>query len=127
MRDETNNQRGHRYKKPRLEFFCPLCGSERVFTTTYRLSAFQYGQIVFMAVALTGLLYPLTGMRGLFFIFPLWMGYEWIVRARFRREIPCPHCGFDASWYQRDLRITRAKVKDFWAEKGKGAAVRTAP
>ena len=32
----------------------------------------------------------------------------------YRKEIPCPHCGFDASWYKKDVKIARRLVKEFW-------------
>jgi hypothetical protein len=52
----------------------------------------------------------------MFIFFPLWMGFEWVRRALFSRGIPCPHCGFDASWYKRDVKVARRLVSDFWSD-----------
>ena len=35
-------------------------------------------------------------------------------RLNFRKEIPCPHCGFDASWYKRDVKVARKLVERHW-------------
>ena len=106
--------RVYRYKNPRLEFFCPLCRSPRAFSSTYRLDPFHYIQILFIGLFLAGVSYPFIGAKGIFFIFPVWLCFELFVRGRFREKIPCPYCGFDASWYQRDVKISRDKVRDFW-------------
>ena len=34
-----------------------------------------------------------------------------------KSEIPCPYCGFDASWYKKDVKIARKKVQEFWKKK----------
>ena len=33
------------------------------------------------------------------------------------KQISCPHCGFDATWYKRDVKVARQLVKDFWVQK----------
>ena len=109
--------RVYRYKNPCLEFFCPLCGSSRAFNSTYKLGWRHYGQIAFIGLVIAGMSYSTVGVRGIFFVFPVWIGFELFARAFFRGEIPCPHCGFDASWYQRDVRVSREKVKKFWEKK----------
>ena len=50
----------------------------------------------------------------LFSLFVIWALFELFIRTLFRREIPCPHCGFDASWYRKDVKMARRLVKDFW-------------
>lgn len=35
----------------------------------------------------------------------------------YRKEIPCPHCGFDASWYKKDVKVARRLVAAYWSEK----------
>jgi hypothetical protein len=52
--------------------------------------------------------------RAGFVFFVYWLGFEATVRLLFKKDLPCPHCGFDASWYKRDVRITRQKVEEFW-------------
>lgn len=34
----------------------------------------------------------------------------------YRKEIPCPYCGFDATWYRRDVTVANQKVKDYWQQ-----------
>jgi hypothetical protein len=45
------------------------------------------------------------------------MGFEGIRRMLFSRQVPCPHCGFDASWYKRDVKVARRLVGEFWGDK----------
>ncbi len=61
-----------------------------------------------------GAFFPIMGLRSFFVFFIFWAGFEAAVRMNFRKEVPCPHCGFDASWYKRDVTVARKKVKDFW-------------
>jgi hypothetical protein len=72
------------------------------------------------------LIFPFTGFKGGFFIFLVWGGFEFIKRSLFKKEIPCPHCGFDASWYKRDIKVARKLVQEYWdrkSEKGEGVEV----
>jgi hypothetical protein len=55
--------------------------------------------------------------RAGFVFFIYWFGFEATVRLLFKKDLPCPHCGFDASWYKRDVRVTRQKVEEFWQAK----------
>ncbi len=107
--------RPYKIKRPKLEFFCPLCKTQRGFAYNERLSIKNYLQI-FLA---TLLLYPILGIK-IFVVFLFSASImELIKRLFFKNEIPCPHCGFDASWYRKNLNITRKKVEDFWENKKK--------
>jgi hypothetical protein len=108
------DHRPYKFKNPSMKFFCPLCRVERAFMSTPRVSKFNYVQIALtssMAVALT---YERMGPYSLIFPFIIWAGVEMVRRWAFRGEIPCPHCGFDASWYQRDVKVARRLVHQFW-------------
>ena len=48
--------------------------------------------------------------------FVIWIGAEAVVRLRFKKEIPCPHCGFDATWYKRDVKVAKKLVSQFWQQ-----------
>lgn len=109
--------RTYRYKKAALEFFCPLCRTQRVITIGHKLTTLNYIQILLLTAAVTALSFPWAGFRALAVIFPLWLGFEMVRRALFSREIPCPHCGFDASWYKRDVLVARRRVSEFWSKK----------
>lgn len=110
--------RTFRLKNPSKEFFCPLCSTKRAFTISPRLTQKNYFQIVMMSVFFAMVLYPFMEWRGVFAFFPIWVSFEATIRILFRKEIPCPHCGFDASWYKRDIKVARRIVKEFWASRG---------
>lgn len=60
-------------------------------------------------------------LRGVFSFFVYLAAFEWVRRANYRKEIPCPHCGFDASWYKKDVKVARKLVANYWADKGQPA------
>lgn len=108
--------RTYRYKNPTMKFFCPLCRTERAFVSSPRLSLRNYFQL-FLVTSLTSYaLFPVMEWRALFSVFPLWALFEAGIRMNFRKEIPCPHCGFDAAWYKRDVVMARKKVEEFWQQ-----------
>lgn len=109
--------RTYKHKNPKMEFFCPLCGTKRAFHSTPRLSVKNYFQLTLSSVLAGAALYPLMGIRSYFVFFIFWALFEAGVRMNFRKEIPCPHCGFDASWYKKDVKIARRIVQQFWADK----------
>ncbi|OUR96223.1 hypothetical protein A9Q84_07650 [Halobacteriovorax marinus] len=106
--------RTFKHKNPKMEFFCPLCSTKRVFNSTPRLSFKNYCQMTLTTLLVGGAFFPIMGLRSFFVFFIFWAGFEAAVRMNFRKEVPCPHCGFDASWYKRDVTVARKKVKDFW-------------
>ena len=44
----------------------------------------------------------------------LWKRISGFVDLNSYPELPCPHCGFDATWYKRDVKVARRQVLDFW-------------
>lgn len=109
----------HRKKSWGKRFFCPLCRSERRMRVSSRLSWHNYLQIFITSFCLTTLLWPLMAAKGLFIFFPVWMLFELTRRMIFKKDIPCPHCGFDATWYKKDVKMARKIVEDFWQAKQK--------
>ncbi|ATH08956.1 hypothetical protein BIY24_13665 [Halobacteriovorax marinus] len=109
--------RTFKHKNPKMEFFCPLCGTKRAFHSTPRLSPKNYLQLVLSSLLVGAALAPLMGARSYFVFFVFWAIFEAAVRMNFRKDIPCPHCGFDASWYKKDVKMARKIVHDFWATK----------
>ena len=67
-------------------------------------------------------MYPFLGLRSVVVFFLVWGVMEFSKRILFKKEIPCPHCGFDATWYKKDVKVARQKVKEFWDEKGPDTA-----
>jgi hypothetical protein len=57
----------------------------------------------------------------------VWGAMEFSLRLLFKKEIPCPHCGFDATWYKKDMKVARQKVKEFWDKKRPDTAENAEP
>ncbi len=108
-------RRVFRLKKPAIRFLCPLCGTERALNYRSRLTRSNYVQIVVMSVVTVVVSYPWFAWRAFFFFFLYWISLEGTIRYLFKRQLPCPHCGFDAIWYKRDVKIARQKVQEFWS------------
>lgn len=112
------DSRAYKFKNAHLEFFCPLCGVERAVVTSPHLNTKNFLQIFLLTAAITACTYPIWELRGIFSFFAVWAGFEAVLRVNFRKEIPCPHCGFDASWYKKDVKVAKSKVHDFWMARG---------
>ena len=118
MRTKDNkaiiDKRTYRLKDPALEFICPLCGTPRAFQLRPRLSKKNYLQMVLTSMVLVLATFPLMEFMSFIFFFIVWAIFEGSVRVLFRKEVPCPHCGFDASWYHRDVKVAKRMVQEFW-------------
>jgi hypothetical protein len=77
----------------------------------------NYLQILLTSVVLGSFLFPLMGIKCFFVFFVLWAVFELSIRTDFKKQVPCPHCGFDATWYKKDVKVARQVVKDFWIQK----------
>ena len=109
--------RVYKYKNKNSQFFCPLCRTERGISISPRLNKKNYLQILLTSIVLGSLLFPIMGVNGFFIFFVAWAIFELAVRTDYKKQIACPHCGFDATWYKRDVKVARQRVKDFWAQK----------
>lgn len=109
--------RPYKYKKAAFNFFCPLCRTERAMSASHRLTLKNYIQISLITIVISSCLYPFMQLRGLFSFFIIWALFEGTRRVLFRKEVPCPHCGFDAGWYKKDVKVARKKVEEFWSLK----------
>ncbi len=107
-------KRTYKYKKSTLEFICPLCGTGRAFTLKPQITLKNYLHMFMITAVLMLITYPLMGIKSAWLFFLVWGVYECVLRMLFRKEVPCPHCGFDASWYQKDVKVARQKVEEFW-------------
>ncbi|MEE2743418.1 MAG: hypothetical protein VYD54_05885 [Bdellovibrionota bacterium] len=110
-------ERVFHYKGPFKHFYCPLCRTKRAIVHDYKLTKQNFIQILLITIMINLVVYPFTGLKGLFFIFLVWGAFEFFKRSLFKKEIPCPHCGFDASWYKKDVKVARKLVKEFWNSK----------
>ncbi|MBF0313808.1 MAG: hypothetical protein HQK50_03205 [Oligoflexia bacterium] len=116
-------RRVYRGKRPTLEFYCPLCRSKRFLAYRSKLSRKNYAQLFTLSLVLILLCYPFMGLRALFIFFIVWGVAETILKLFFRKEIPCPYCGFDATWYKRDVRVAKRLVEEFWKNKKEGGVM----
>ena len=104
-------------KKHVMRFFCPLCRSERGMRLASRSTLKNYIQMILTTACIVLALYPFMGMRSVYSFFVVWGFFELALRFFSRRGIPCPYCGFDASWYKKDVKMARILVEQFWAIK----------
>ncbi|MBH46815.1 MAG: hypothetical protein CME71_01450 [Halobacteriovorax sp.] len=109
--------RPFRFKNATKKFHCPLCASERYLTSSHRMSAKHFLQIAVLTGVTTFALFDFMQWRALSLFFVFWAGYEVVRRLVYRSGIECPYCGFDASWYKRDVKVARRLVDEFWQKK----------
>ena len=117
MKKKPLVSRVYKYKNKDNMFFCPLCRTERGITISPRLTNKNYVQILLTSIVFGAALFPWTGVKCFFIFFVVWGIFELAVRTSYKKQVACPHCGFDATWYKRDVKVARQLVKDFWAQK----------
>lgn len=108
------DSRPYRVKGAKVNFFCALCRAPRALRFRSKLNSFHYLQIIAISALLITLSFPLMKERSFFWPFVVFAAFEFFNKLLFRKEIPCPHCGFDATWYRRDVKVAKKIVKDFW-------------
>lgn len=107
--------RFYKVKNPNKNFLCALCSAPRSMKYSKNLNRKQAFQILLISVTLSWLFYPIVGPESVFAVFLVWTIFEMVNKMLYRKEIPCPYCGFDATWYRRDVKKANELVKDFWA------------
>lgn len=106
-----------KYKNKASQFFCPLCRTERGISVSPRLTKKNYFQILLTTTVIGSMLFPFFGVESFVIFFAILGGFELAIRSDYKKQVACPHCGFDATWYKRDVKVARQLVKDFWAQK----------
>jgi hypothetical protein len=114
--------RFYKVKNPRKSFLCALCSAPRSMQYSKNLSGIKYLQIIVMSVSTGWLLFPLMGVKAVLLAFPIWMLVEVANKLLYRKEVACPYCGFDATWYRRDVKVANKIVKEFWKQNYPGLA-----
>ncbi len=109
--------RVYKYKNKNRNFFCPLCRTERNVTVNPRLTKKNIVQISLTSIILGSLLFPIFGAESFFVFFVVWGSFELAIRSDYKKQISCPHCGFDATLYKRNVKDARLKVAAFWDQK----------
>lgn len=110
------DKRFFKVKNAKRHFLCALCGSPRAMRYSKNLSLHNYLQILVISACLSWSLFPLMQWNSPLMLFVIWPIFEIVNKILYRREIPCPYCGFDATWYRRDVRVARSKVENFWSD-----------
>ncbi|MBD66451.1 MAG: hypothetical protein CME62_14665 [Halobacteriovoraceae bacterium] len=109
-------KRFYKVKNPKKNFLCALCSAPRSMKYSKQLGAMNYLQIILISSALTLSLFNIIGPKVIFSVFVVWAVFEIVNKLLYRKEIPCPYCGFDATWYRRDVKKANQLVKEFWAK-----------
>lgn len=101
--------------------YCALCSrSRKQRVASPNLTLQNHGQIIIIAVFAAWSLYSAMGMA-VFFLYPfIWMVMEFSKKSIYRKEVKCPHCGFDAICYVRDVRKAKALIKQHYADHASG-------
>jgi len=106
----------YKVKQPTRKFICALCEAPREMRYKRNLSPKNYLQIFVLSAFLFWAFFPLMGAKGFFIAFILLPIFEVTNKFLYRKDIPCPYCGFDATWYRRDVKMAKQKVENFWHE-----------
>ena len=97
-----------------MTFYCPLCRVPRAFRYRSNLTGKNMVQLSVLSLILFLLFFPVMGAKAFVWFFIVWISFEFFRKLLFRKEIPCPHCGFDATWYKKDVRVAKRLVQEFW-------------
>ncbi len=100
-------------KSSKTECFCALCRSPRVIRYSRRLQQRQYLQILTLGFVLTAATSQWFAWKGLFALPLIWAIFESIHKSLYRKDLKCPYCGFDPTWYKKDVKLARRKVEEF--------------
>ena len=113
----------HNHKK---SFFCALCRAPRTTSNARHLNASNYFQIAVLTAFLTWTMFEWFEWKTLGSFFIIWAGFEFTRKVLYRKELKCPYCGFDATWYRKDVRIARRQVEDFVKDNPQAKVYRSA-
>ncbi len=108
-----------KFMNTKKEIFCPLCKTQRTMRYSSSLSVLNYMQIILISSALNYFLWPVFREKSFITLFIVWPMFETFYKTLYRKEIACPECGFDATWYKRDVKVAKRLVQDFWSQKAK--------
>jgi|GEM_PF-5763243 len=109
-------KRPFRIKNSRFHFLCPLCASERSLRYSPFLSSSLKFKLAVISLFLFFLTFPLLQERGFILPFLVFSLGFLINRALYKKEIPCPYCGFNALTYKKDVIKAKEEVKVFWQQ-----------
>ena len=93
--------------------FCAHCRSPRKLRYSRRLQSRHYTQIFVLAFCFTAATYPWLDWKGIGSLPIIWATFDSIYKSLYRKDLKCPFCGFDPTWYKKDVKISRKQVQDF--------------
>lgn len=99
------------------QFLCALCSSHRTMKYSKNLSVKHFIQIALIVGSITYLFWDYFAVNTLLVTPVIWTIFEVTNKVLYRKEVPCPSCGFDATWYRRDVKMAKNKVEQFWLAK----------
>lgn len=106
----------YKLRNPSLKFYCALCRTPREAKYRKNLTTKNYLQIGIISVMLVWLTFPIMAFKSLYLFFIVWTLFEVTNKVLYRRELPCPNCGFDPTWYRKDVKMAKRKVQEFFAK-----------
>jgi len=104
--------------------YCALCRAPRVLRYGRHLGPLHYLQMALLTTVLTWALFDWLEWKTLGSFFFIWAGYEFTRKLLYRRDLRCQNCGFDPTWYKRDVRIARRRVEEHLQQNPEYAAHR---
>lgn len=108
-----SNQTFKANKNEKTECFCALCRSPRVIRYSRRLLGRHYFQILTLGFVFTAATFPWFDVKGAVALPLIWATFEMIHKTLYRKDLKCPYCGFDPTWYKKDVKLARRKVEEF--------------
>jgi hypothetical protein len=102
-------------KKSR-DCFCALCRSPRKLRYNRHLSRQNFTQIAVLTIVVAAIAYPWLSFKGLMSLPLVWAIFESTHKSLYRKDLKCPYCGFDPTWYKKDVNLARQKVEQFLKE-----------
>ena len=98
----------HAHKK---YVFCALCGIKREFAGHRFLTKKMWARVLAIGSFLSLLTYPLLGWNCLLSLVMVAIMYEFTNMSIYRKEVKCPHCGFDPIWYRKNWRLAKTMIQ----------------
>lgn len=100
-------------KNQKTECFCAHCRSPRILRYSRRLQGRHFGQILTLGFVFTAATYNWFGFNGIYALPVIWAIFETSHKALYRKDLKCPFCGFDPTWYKKDVKLARLRVEEF--------------
>jgi hypothetical protein len=113
-------------KKDSKECYCALCRTPRVLRYERNLSKRHYIQIALISLVLMVAGFSFIDFKVVGAPFLVWLVFESIHKSYYRRDLVCPFCGFDPTWYRKDVKLARRKVEEFLSKNPESAMAQQA-